>query len=91
MITNEERREIARRLRNNAGESAKWVSVEERLPECAGEYIVAYHTCYHAVVNENKTLVGMDSFMGKTAWAKRKYQRVTHWMSKPELPKVVEK
>ena len=71
-------------------QTCRWVSVEERLPDCAGEYIVAYHPCYHAFVNENKTLVGMDLFMGKTAWTERKYQRVTHWMPKPELPKAVE-
>ena len=71
--------------------TCRWVSVEESLPESAGEYIVAYHPCYCACVNEAVTLIGMDSFRGKTAWSKRKYQRVTHWMPKPELPKAVEK
>lgn len=69
--------------------TCRWVSVEESLPESAGEYIVAYHPCYCACVNEAVTLIGMDSFRGKTAWSKRKYQRVTHWMPKPELPKAV--
>lgn len=72
-------------------QTCRWVSVDDRLPDSVGEFIVAYHPCYHAAVDENKTLVGMDSFRGKTAWAKRKYQRVTHWMPKPEPPKVVEK
>lgn len=72
-------------------QTCRWVSVDDRLPDSEGEFIVAYHPCYHAAVDENKTLVGMDSFRGKTAWAKRKYQRVTHWMPKPEPPKVVEK
>lgn len=72
-------------------QTCRWVSVDDRLPDSEGEFIVAYHPCYHAAVDENRTLVGMDSFRGKTAWAKRKYQRVTHWMPKPEPPKVVEK
>lgn len=82
--------ELADLIEPKPEQTFRWVSVEERLPESAGEYIVAYHPCYCACVNEAVTLIGMDSFRGKTAWSKRKYQRVTHWMPKPELPKVVE-
>ena len=71
-------------------QTCRWVSVEESLPESAGKYIVAYHPRYCDCVNEAVTLIGMDSFRGKTAWAKRKHQRVTHWMPKPELPKMDE-
>lgn len=65
---------------------SEWISVEERLPETAGEYLVVYHPCHWDAVSE-KVCVGIDTFRGKTAWAKKKYQRVTHWMPLPESPK----
>ena len=65
---------------------SEWISVKERLPEVAGEYLVVYHPCYWHDVKEDLR-VGIDSFRGKTAWAKKKYQRVTHWMPLPEPPK----
>lgn len=66
----------------------KWISVEDRLPPKAGEYIVAYYPCRW---NFEKVpiRVGLNSFRGKTKWAKE-YQRVTHWMEKPEPPEVSE-
>lgn len=64
----------------------KWISVKERLPEESGEYLVTYHPCYWDRVLD-ELCVGMDSFRGKTMWAKKKYQRVTHWMPKPEPAK----
>lgn len=66
-------------------QSNEWVSVDERLPETAGEYLVVYHPCHWDNVSA-KICVGIDSFRGKTAWAKKKYQRVTHWMSLPAPP-----
>ena len=65
----------------------KWISVDDRLPPEKGEYIVAYHPCYWKDVDWKKTEVGIDCFMGKTSWARRKFQRVTHWMPLPEPPK----
>lgn len=71
--------------------TCRWVSVDDRLPECRGEYIVAYHPCFHRDIDYGETRVGIDSFMvGKASWVGRKYQRVTHWMQKPELPEAVE-
>ena len=67
----------------------EWVSVEDRLPGTAGEFLVVYHPCYGDKVT-SEIRVGIDSFRGKTAWAKRKYQRVTHWMPPPEPPKGTE-
>lgn len=64
----------------------EWISVKDRLPEEKGEYIVAYHLCHNDNVYAGM-LVGTDSFRGKNAWAKKKYQRVTRWMQFPELPK----
>jgi len=66
----------------------EWISVEERLPEAAGNYIVAYHPCYWDDVKYQVTNVGIDAFRGKTTWAKNKHQRVTHWMPLPEPPEV---
>lgn len=63
----------------------KWVSVDERLPDNKGEYLVAYHPCIWDFVSD-EICVGFDSFRGKTTWAKKKYQRVTHWMPLPEPP-----
>ena len=65
---------------------SEWVSMEDRLPDTAGEFLVVYHPCYGDKVT-SEIRVGIDSFRGKTTWAKRKYQRVTHWMSLPEPPK----
>ena len=64
----------------------KWIPVTERLPETPGEYMVAYHPCYWDRVHD-EIKVGLDSFRGKTSWAKKKYKRVTHWMPLPKPPK----
>ena len=64
---------------------SEWISVKERLPEKPGEYLVAYQPCYWDNV-QPEFRVGIDSFRGKTAWAKKKYQCVTHWMPLPEPP-----
>lgn len=66
--------------------ASPWHRVEEP-PKKPGEYIVAYHPCYWDNVNTKVTEVGIDNFRGKSAWAKKKHQRVTHWMDKPEPPK----
>lgn len=65
----------------------RWHRVEDELPKEAGEYIVAYHPCWWDDVKTKVTKVGSDNFRGKSAWAKKKFQRVTHWMEKPEPPK----
>ena len=63
-----------------------WTSVETELPKEKGEYLVAYHPCHWDYVKE-ETLVGTDTFRGKTTWAKYKHQRNTHWMPIPKTPK----
>lgn len=60
-----------------------WIPVEERLPEEKGVYLVTYHPCYWDDV-ESEIKVGIDTFMGKTAWSKRKFQRVIAWRPLPE-------
>lgn len=64
----------------------QWIPVKERMPDAAGEYLVVYRPCHWDSVSE-KICVGIDSFRGKAAWAKKKYQRVTHWMPLPAAPK----
>ena len=59
--------------------SPKWVSVKERLPDKTGEYIVTYHYSWN-----EKRHVGLDSFRGKTCWAKKENKIVEAWMNKPE-------
>lgn len=61
----------------------KWIPVTEALPEEKGEYLVSYHPCHWNTISE-KVLVGMDTFRGKTTWAKKKYQKVIAWMPLPE-------
>lgn len=51
-----------------------WISVDERLPEIPGEYIVAVDTDEGLV---SSTRFFVDRFIGK----------VTHWMPLPEPPK----
>ena len=59
-------------------EEPQWISVSEQLPEEKGEYLVTYHPCYWDNVS-SVLKVGIDSFRGKTAWAKNKHQRVIAW------------
>ena len=62
----------------------EWIPCSERLPEEKGEYLVAYHPCHWDDV-EAEVKVGVDSFRGKTSWAKQKYQRVIAWMPLPPV------
>ena len=62
---------------------SEWIPVSERLPKEKGEYLVTYHPCYWDTV-ETTVKVGLDTFRGKTTWAKKKYQRVIAWMPVPE-------
>lgn len=60
-------------------ENKEWIPCSDRLPEEKGEYLVTYHPCYWDSVSD-EVKVGMDTFRGKTTWAKKKYQRVIAWM-----------
>lgn len=86
-MTAEEMRLRIAVLIENAPTASPWHRVEDELPKEAGEYIVAYHPCWWNDVKTSVTEIGIDTFRGKTSWAKRKFQRVTHWMEKPEPPK----
>lgn len=78
---------IAQHLISNGVTVQEWISVKDRLPEEKGEYLVAYHPCYWDDVKEYVTYTGIDTFRGKTTWAKKKFQRITHWMPLPQPPK----
>lgn len=64
----------------------EWISVNDRLPNEKGDYLVTYHPCHWDNVSE-EVCVGIDNFRGKTAWAGNKYKRVTHWAPLPEPAK----
>lgn len=65
---------------------AEWNNTKDNPPNKKGKYIVAYYPCiYDKILDEIE--VGTDSFRGKNEWAKKKYQKVTHWMPFPEPPK----
>lgn len=64
-------------------EPQKWIPCSERLPEEKGEYLVTYHPCYWDNVQQD-IKVGIDSFRGKTSWAKKKHRRVIAWQPLPE-------
>ena len=69
---------------------SEWILCEDSLPDKAGEYLVTYRPCYwDDVRDEVKT--GIDSFRGKTTWAKKKYQRVIAWMPLPKPLSLEEK
>jgi hypothetical protein len=80
--------EVAKAVENAPTiDASRWHRVEDGLPKKAGEYIVAYHPCWWNDVKTSVTEIGIDTFRGKTSWAKRKFQRVTHWTEKPDPPK----
>ena len=62
--------------------SLPWIPCSEQLPSEKGEYLVTYHPCYWDRV-EPEVKVGIDTFRGKTSWAKRKYQKVIAWKPLP--------
>ena len=68
-----------------------WVLCSEELPKEAGKYAVLYHPCHGDYINSNKVCTGDDTFLGKTSWAKRKYQKVIAWQFLPKVPKGEEK
>lgn len=62
---------------------AEWIPCSERLPEEKGKYLTTYHPCYWDDVKD-ELKIDVDTFQGKTFWAKRKHHRVIAWMPLPE-------
>lgn len=63
-------------------DAQNWILCSGRLPSEKGEYLVTYHPCYYDIV-EPEVKVGIDTFRGKTSWAKKKYQKVIAWKPLP--------
>lgn len=61
----------------------QWIPCSERLPSERGEYLVSYIPCYWDEIRGD-VKVGVDTFRGKSAWAKKKFQRVIAWMPLPK-------
>lgn len=75
---------IAKSIQGVEFATIQWVWADERLPEESGEYLVTYHPCYWGeVLDKDRVEVGMDTFRGKSTWARNKYQRVIAWAEKP--------
>lgn len=88
LLKEQEPLDTAHTLDKDINVPGKWISVEDRLPPEAGQYIVAYYPCRWNW-EKGPISVGLNSFRGKTKWAKE-YQMVTHWMEKPKPPEVNE-
>lgn len=70
-------------------EPKRWIPVAEQLPEEKGQFLVTYYPCYWNIVRED-VYVGLDSFRGKTTWAKNANQKVIAWQPLPEPYKTQE-
>lgn len=69
-----------------------WTSVMDRLPDCNGQYLVAYHPVCWDIVRYNEVCVDIDSYRalktpGRKSWAHNKYRLVTHWQPLPDPPR----
>lgn len=62
---------------------SSWISVNDRLPEKRGEYLVAYRPRYW-----DRVSIEIEVFLGGTTWAHKDYMSITHWMPLPEPPEV---
>ena len=81
---------------------SKWISVEDKLPEKSGKYIVFFmrygteprveQTGFSAIKEDNcftfEQMVSKGH--GKKEWTNVKRDDVTHWMPLPEPPKTGE-
>lgn len=65
-------------------ERGGWIPCSERLPEEKGKYLTTYHPCYWDDVKKDELKIDVDTFQGKTIWAKLKHHRVIAWMELPE-------
>lgn len=77
----------------NHGVKEYWISVKDRLPNCNGQYLVAYHPVCWDDVRYNEVYVDIDSYRelkipGRKSWAHNKYRLVTHLQPLPEVPRI---
>ena len=65
----------------NALQTTTWISVKDRLPDKAGDYLVYYD---NGIINIRWFVSECD------CWIRKPYQMViTHWMPLPKLPKQI--
>ena len=64
-----------------------WVSVDERLPECEGSYIVYTErgSIYTSHFYTEKRFA--SGYVREALWSQRGTVKVTHWMPLPDPPK----
>lgn len=70
-----------------------WIGVKDRLPDCNGQYLVAYHPVCWDIVHYNEVDVDIDSYRalkapGRKSWAHNKSRLVTHWQPLPDPPRM---
>lgn len=66
-----------------------WTRVEDGLPTESGEYMTAFRYVIYDDKLSDDIHVGLDSFRGKTEWAKKANRRVLAWMPKSVPPEVL--
>ena len=68
-----------------------WISVEDRLPEEDGSYLVSTErgTVYanHFYAAKQFTSIYIGEYMREAEWSQRGKTKVTHWMPLPQPPK----
>ena len=62
---------------------SEWISVKDRLPDKAGDYLVALPYKWTGGID---WVIDRIYFRGKTTWATAN-KRISHWMPLPEPPK----
>ena len=78
---------LADYLISNGVTVQEWISVDDRLPECEGSYIV-YTERGSIYANHFYTEKRFASgYVREAQWSKRGTVNVTHWMPLPEPPK----
>lgn len=77
----------------------EWISVDDRLPEIAGKYLISRKTVYGNLINivwyDTNYNGGNDDMIGKSVWymfdgdwGDYEIPNVTHWMPLPQPPKM---
>lgn len=90
---------LAEVLYNAGYRKQEWISVEDRLPEIAGKYLIARKTVYGNLINivwyDTNYNGGNDDMIGKSVWymfdsdwGDYEIPNVTHWMPLPQPPKM---
>lgn len=78
---------IARGLTDKGYRKQEWISVEERLPEENGRYLVCVNTSH--LDFENRTVLAIMRYSKSHGfYLYNETEKVTHWMAFPEAPKM---